>query len=236
MRAAGRIVALTLERLKKEAAPGVKTRDLDLVAAEEMARHGGRSSFLGYRGYPAHICASLNQEVVHGIPGERQLEEGDILSLDVGVVYDGYQADGAITVGVGQVSPLAQRLLEITQGALEAGIAQCRRGKWLGDISAAIQQYVEARGFAVVREYTGHGIGRDLHEEPQIPNFGVPGQGPRLRVGMTLALEPMVTAGGWLTRVEANGWTVVTQDGSLAAHFEHTVAIAPEAAEVLTAV
>jgi methionyl aminopeptidase len=234
MREAGRVVAQVLERLKKEAAPGRKTGELDGIAAEEIARRGARSSFLGYRNYPAHICTSVNNEVVHGIPGDRVLQEGDIISLDVGAILEGFQGDAAITVGVGKVSEQAGRLLGVTQGALETAIRRCRRGQRLGDVSFAIQKYVEERGFSVVREYSGHGIGRELHEEPQIPNFGLPGQGPLLRRGMALALEPMVNAGGWRTRLDTNGWTVLTDDGGLSAHFEHTVAITDGDAEVLT--
>ena len=234
MREAGRVVAQVLERLKKEAAPGRKTRELDRIAAEEIARRGARASFLGYRDYPAHICTSVNNEVVHGIPGERVLQEGDIISLDVGAILEGFQADAAITVGVGEVSEQARRLMEVTQGALETGIRHCLKGQRLGDVSSNIQKYVEERGFSVVREYSGHGIGRELHEEPQIPNFGLPGQGPLLRRGMALALEPMVNAGGWRTRLDTNGWTVLTDDGGLSAHFEHTVAITDGDAEVLT--
>lgn len=235
MRESGRVVALVLERLKKEVAPGRKTRELDRIAAEEIARRGARASFLGYRDYPANICASVNDEVVHGIPGERVLQEGDIVSLDVGAILEGFHGDAAITVGVGKVSEQARRLMEATQGALETAIGHCRRGQRIGDISFTIQKYVEERGFSVVREYSGHGVGRELHEEPQIPNFGPPGQGPLLRRGMTLALEPMVNAGGWRTRLDSNGWTVLTDDGGLSAHFEHTVAITDGDAQVLTA-
>jgi len=234
MREAGRVVAQVLERLKKEVAPGRKTGELDRVAAEEIARRGARASFLGYRNYPATICTSVNDEVVHGIPGERVLHEGDIVSLDVGAILEGFQGDAAITVGVGKVSEQARRLMEVTQGALEAAIRCCRAGQRIGDVSFSVQKYVEERGYSVVREYSGHGIGRELHEEPQIPNFGQPGQGPLLRRGMTLALEPMVNAGGWRTRLDSNGWAVLTGDGSLSAHYEHTVAITDGDAEVLT--
>ena len=235
MREAGRVVAQVLERLKKEVAPGRKTVELDRIATEEIARRGARASFLGYRNYPAHICTSVNDEVVHGIPGERVLREGDIISLDVGAILEGFQGDAAITVGVGRVSEQAGRLMEVTQAALETAIRHCRKGERLGDVSFAIQKYVEERGFSVVREYSGHGIGRELHEEPQIPNFGLQGQGPLIRRGMTVALEPMVNAGGWRTRLGANGWTVLTDDGGLSAHFEHTVAVTDGDAEVLTA-
>ena len=178
----------------------------------------------------------MNEEVVHGIPGDRALVEGDIVSLDVGAIYQGYQADVAVTVPVGEVSPLARRLIDVTRGALEAGIGAARVGARLGDISAAIQLHTESQGFSVVREYVGHGIGRDMHEEPQVPNFGLPGKGPLLKAGMTLALEPMVNVGGWRTRVGPDRWTVSTLDGSLSAHFEHTIAIAEGGAEILTVV
>lgn len=235
IREAGRIVALILERLVRALAPGMKTRELDRIAEEELGKYGAQSSFKGYRGYPASLCVSINDEVVHGIPGERVVGEGDIVSLDFGAIWEGFQADGALTVGVGEISPLAQRLVEVARGALWEGIGCCRPGARLGDASAAIQEFVESRGFSVVREYSGHGIGREMHEEPQVPNFGTPGTGPRLRRGMTLALEPMVNARGWLTRLAPNGWTVLTADGSLSAHFEHTIAITNGEAEVLTA-
>ena len=190
---------------------------------------------MGYRGFPANLCVSINDEIVHGIPGDRVLNEGDIVSLDFGVIYDGYHGDAAVTVGVGQISPAARRLIETTLGTLEKGIAAARAGGNLGDISAAIQGYAEGRGYSVVREYTGHGIGREMHEEPQVPNFGVAGTGPVLKKGMTIALEPMVNLGDWHTRLGGDQWTVLTADGSLSAHFEHTIAIAGEGAEVLTA-
>jgi len=234
MRRAGKIVAILLEGLSRVIKPGIKTKELDLMVEEGVARFGARASFKGYRGFPAHLCVSINDEVVHGIPGERELKAGDIVSLDVGVILDGFQADAAITLGVGEITTQAQRLIETTAGALWAGIAQCCYGKRLGDVSAAIQQYAESHGFSVVREYAGHGIGRELHEEPQIPNFGVPGQGPLLKRGMTLALEPMVNAGSWQTKLSPNQWTVLTMDGSLSAHFEHTVLITDGEAEVLT--
>lgn len=234
MRQAGRIVALILERLRHEIRPGMATAELDELTVREAERYGVKPSFKGYHGYPANLCVSVNDEVVHGIPGDRVLREGDIVSLDFGAIYEGLQADAAVTVGVGQISSEAQRLVEATQGALMAGIQRCRPGARLGDVSAAIQEYVESRGFSVVREYSGHGVGRELHEDPQVPNFGSPGSGPRLRQGMTLALEPMVNAGGWLTRVAPNHWTVLTADGSLSAHFEHTIVIAAGGAEVLT--
>lgn len=234
MRQAGRTLALILERLMQEIRPGMATAELEDITVQEVQRHRVKPSFKGYHGYPANLCVSINDEVVHGIPGERQLKEGDIVSLDFGVIWEGLQADAAVTVGVGEISPEAQRLLDATRGSLLAGIKRCRPGGYLGDVSAAIQEYVESRGFTVVREYSGHGVGRELHEDPQVPNFGSQGSGPRLRQGMTLALEPMVNAGDWLTRIASNQWTVLTADGSLSAHFEHTVVITGEGAEVLT--
>ncbi len=235
MRQAGRIVATVLEIMKSKVKPGMRTEELDAVAATEVERLGGKPSFKGYRGYPANLCVSVNDEIVHGIPGKRVLKEGDIVSLDFGAIYAGFQGDAARTVGVGRVSPAAQKLMDTTAGALSAGIKAARAGARLGDISATIQDYAESRGYSVVREYTGHGIGRNMHEEPQIPNFGVPGRGIVLRKGMTLALEPMVNIGGWLTKVGDNEWTVSTADGSLSAHFEDTIAITNGEAEVLTA-
>jgi methionyl aminopeptidase len=234
MREAGRIVARLLQTIAKEVKPGVRTRDLDAVCVEELARHGAQSSFLNYHGYPAHICTSINDEVVHGIPGDRTLCEGDIVSIDVGVKYRGFQGDGAVTVGVGKISQEARKLIEVTEGALHAGIGAAKQDVHLGEISAAVQSYVEANGFSVVREYTGHGIGREMHEDPQIPNFGERGEGPVLKRGMTLAIEPMVNAGIWKTKVRDDQWTVVTADGSLSAHFEHTIAVTNGRAEILT--
>ncbi len=234
MRQAGRIVAIVLETLAEEISPGIKTQQLEAICVQELARHKAKASFKGYRGFPAHLCVSVNDEVVHGIPGERVISEGDIVSLDVGAIFQGFQGDAAITVGVGKISPQAKQLLEVTQGALMAGIAAARCKAHLGDVSAAIQLYVESKGFSVVREYTGHGIGREMHEEPQIPNFGFLGQGPLLQKGMTLALEPMVNAGGWHTKVSDNDWTVTTADGSLSAHFEHTIVITDGEPEILT--
>jgi len=192
------------------------------------------SSFKGYRGFPATLCVSINEEIVHGIPGERVIQEGDIVSLDFGAIVDGFHGDAALTVGVGNISPQAKQLLQITKNCLEAGISVARAGAHLSDISAAIQHCAESRGFLVVREYTGHGIGREMHEEPQIPNFGPPGYGPVLRKGMTLAIEPMVNLGGWQTKVKNDGWTVVTADSSLSAHFEKTIVITDGEAEVIT--
>ena len=235
MRQAGRIVAAILERLKEEIEPGVRTRQLDSVALVELKKWGAKSSFKGYQGFPASLCVSVNDEIVHGIPGERLLVEGDIVSLDFGAFLNGFHGDAAITVGVGAISPEAQQLLEVTEASLMAGIKTARCGGCLGDISAAIQNYVEAKGFSVVREYSGHGIGKDLHEEPLVPNFGVHGEGPVLREGIVLALEPMVNAGGWRTRLANDRWTVLTADGSLSAHFEHTIVISNNDPEILTA-
>jgi len=234
MRQAGRIVARVLEVLKSQVRAGSKTKELDIIAARELTKLGGKPSFKGYRGFPANLCVSVNDEIVHGIPGERVLDEGDIVSLDIGVIFMGFQSDVAVTVGVGKVSFQAKELMETAEGALNAGIAAAHAEARLGDISAAIQHYAESRGFSAVREYTGHGIGREMHEEPQIPNFGLPGTGPVLKKGMTLALEPMVNAGDWRTRLGSDGWTVYTVDGSLSAHFEHTIAITDAEAEVLT--
>ena len=236
MRQAGRIVASVLEVLKKELRVGMKTKELDGIAARELKGMGASPSFKGYRGFPANLCVSINDEIVHGIPGERIIKEGDIVSLDLGAIYNGFQGDAAISVIMGNGSPQARKLVEASEGALEAGIAAARSGVRLGDISVAIQHYAESRGYSVVREYTGHGIGRQMHEEPQIPNFGRLGEGPELRKGMTLALEPMVNIGDWRTRVGSDGWAVSTADGSLSAHFEHTIAITDSKPEVLTAV
>ena len=235
MRQAGRIVATVLEVLKLQVRPGMKTKELDDIAAQEVDRLGAKPSFKGYRGFPANLCVSVNDEIVHGIPGKRVLQEEDIVSLDFGAIFRGFQGDAALTVAVGNVSPEAKRLMETTEGALRAGIAAAYPGVRLGDLSAAIQDYAESRGYSVVREYTGHGIGREMHEEPQIPNFGLPGQGPVLKRGMTLALEPMVNIGHWRTGVGDNHWTVSTSDGSLSAHFEHTVVVTDAEPEVLTA-
>ena len=234
MRQAGKIVAKTLQRLTEEIKPGIKTSHLDSVAASELKKYGAKASFKGYRGFPAYLCVSVNDEIVHGIPGERELNTGDIVSLDFGAIVNGFHGDGAITVGVGRISSKAQELVAVTEAALMVGIKEARNGAHLGDVSAAIQNYVETRGFSVVREYSGHGVGRDLHEDPLVPNFGPSGEGPVLRKGMTLAIEPMVTIGDWRTRVAGNKWTVLTVDGSLAAHFEHTIAISEDEPEILT--
>ncbi|MFC2024154.1 type I methionyl aminopeptidase [Chloroflexota bacterium] len=234
MRRAGRVVATVLGVLTKEVKAGMKTRELDAIAERELKSLGAKPSFKGYRGYPANICVSVNDEIVHGIPGERVLAEGDIVSLDLGAVVDGFQGDAAVTVGIGGISREAEGLLETTEAALKAGISEACPGARLGDISAAIQGYAESRGYSVIREYTGHGIGREMHEEPQIPNFGKAGTGPILEKGMALALEPMVSVGDWRTKVSGDRWTVLTTDGSLAAHAEHTVAVTGGGPEVLT--
>ena len=234
MRQAGRIVALTLAALAERIRPGMATLELDRLAEQMITQEGAIPSFKGYRGFPASLCVSINDEVVHGIPGKRLLREGDIVSLDVGAIYQGYQGDAAITVGVGHISKRAAALIEAAKGALAAGIAAARAGNRLSDISWAIQSYAEARGFSVVREYVGHGIGRDMHEDPQIPNFGPPGQGVLLKPGLTFALEPMLNTGGHAVRVKGDNWTVVTMDGGLSAHYEHTIAVTEGEPEILT--
>ncbi len=234
MRQAGRIAAVILKKIVEQIRPGMETKELDTIAEKELKNHGAKSSFKGYRGFPANLCVSINDEIVHGIPGKRVLREGDIVSLDFGAICNGFQGDAALTVGVGGISRKAEALIETTKGALEAGISAARAGAKLGEVSHAIQDYAESRGYSVVREYTGHGIGRDMHEEPQIPNFGLPDSGPVLKKGMTLALEPMVNAGDWRTRVGDDQWTVFTDDGSLSAHCEHTIAITDGEPEVLT--
>lgn len=234
MRAAGRLLAEVLTVLVERVRPGMSTADLDAIAAQAIQARKATPSFLGYRGYPAHICVSVNDEVVHGIPGKRMLKEGDVVGIDAGLIYQGFQADAAVSVGLGNVSPMVQRLIQTTEQAIYAGIAAARGGARLSDISAAVQQTVEAQGFSVVREYVGHGIGQAMHEEPQVPNFGPPGRGPVLWPGMALAIEPMVNVGDWRTKVGPDNWTVSTLDGSLSAHFEHTIAITEGEPEILT--
>jgi methionyl aminopeptidase len=234
MRQAGLIVAKVLERLKSEVRPGITTQELDNIAVAEVTRLGGIPSFKGYRGYPASICVSLNEEIVHGIPDQRKVKNGDLVSIDFGAIYGGFHGDSALTVGVGKLGARVEELMNTTEQALKAGIEACAVGARMGDVSFAIQKYVEAKGFAVIREYTGHGIGREMHEDPQIPNFGTPGQGPVLKKGMTFALEPMVSMGDWRTNVASNNWTVSTIDGSWAAHFEHSVAVTHKGPRVLT--
>ncbi|MFC2065788.1 type I methionyl aminopeptidase [Chloroflexota bacterium] len=236
MRQAGRIVATVLEILSQQVNPGMKTKELDIIALKETKRLGAKPSFKGYRGFPANLCVSVNDEIVHGIPGDRVLREGDIVSLDFGAIFMGFQGDAAVTVGVGEVSSEAEQLIETTRDSLQAGIAAARTKATLGDVSAAIQNYAESRGYNIVREYTGHGIGREMHEEPQIPNFGLPGTGPVLKKGMALALEPMLNVSDWRTRLGDDHWTVLTADGGLSAHFEHTIIITDAEPEVLTRV
>jgi len=232
MRKCGKILAAILDKLRAEVRPGIQTGQLDIIMAEESKKRGVIPSFKNYRGFPANLCVSVNDEIVHGIPGERILQEGDIVSLDVGAKLNGFHTDAAITIGVGRISKEAEELIAGTEGSLKSGIAQAVSGAQTGDISSAIQHYVESKGFSVVREYTGHGIGRDLHEEPQIPNFVVE-KGHLLRKGMALAIEPMVNVGDWHTKLAANQWTVLTADGSLSAHFEHTIVITDNGAEIL---
>ena len=234
MRAANALVAQVLAELAAMVTPGVSTLDLDAAAEKSVRAAGAEPAFKGYRGYPATLCASVNEQVVHGIPNKRPLEAGDIVSLDMGVKLNGFYGDSAVTVAVGPVSDDVKRLLRVTEEALEKGIAQVRIGGRISDIGHAIQQHVEANGFTVVREFVGHGIGASLHEEPQIANYGEPGRGPRLAEGMTLAIEPMVNMGKPAVKVLADDWTAVTRDGSWSAHFEHTVAVTKQGPLVMT--
>ncbi len=232
--AAARLVARTLDRLEREIRPGVTTGELDRIAEAFIVENGGRPAFKGYRGFPASICPSVNDEVVHAIPGERALREGDIVGVDVGVEMEGFYGDAARTFAVGEVRPEVGRLLRVAREALEAGIARARAGARVGDVSHAIQTHVEANGFSVVRELVGHGIGREMHEEPRVPNYGPADRGPKLMAGQVLAIEPMVNMGGFEVVTRPDGWTVATKDGSLSAHFEHTVAVGPDGAEILS--
>ena len=234
LKKANAIAAEVLHELKRSIAPGRTTRELDQVAEEVIRSRGAIPAFKGYRGYPASLCVSINEEVVHGIPGSRKLKEGDIVSLDVGANLNGYYGDAAITLPVGEVAQEVQRLLHVTERALSLAINKARPGNRLSDISHAVQAWVEGEGFSVVRDFVGHGIGRSLHEEPQIPNFGSPHQGPRLEKGMVFSLEPMVNEGTYEVRILSDGWTVVTADGKRSAHFEHTVAITDGEAEILS--
>lgn len=234
MRRVNRITARVRDALADRVRPGITTLDLGNAAGELIRSHGGTSAFYGYHGFPGQICVSVNDEVVHGIPGPRVIREGDIVSIDTGIRIDGFIGDTAITVAVGEISSEKQRLLDVTKAALNAGVAKAVVGNRLGDISHAIQTVVEAAGFSIVREFVGHGVGRDLHEDPQIPNFGKPGRGPVLKAGMTLAIEPMVNIGGAKVEILDDKWTVVTKDGSASAHFEHTVAVGLLAPEILT--
>ena len=234
MRRANRLVAQVLAAMMEEAAPGVTTAQLDRQAEKMCRQAGAKPAFKGYRGYPYSLCCSVNQEVVHGFPREDPLKEGDILSMDFGVILDGFYGDSATTVAVGQVSELAQSLMDATRQSLMAGIEQMRPGRQLGDVSAAVQEVVESRGFSVVRQFVGHGIGRSLHEAPQLPNYGTPGRGVLLKPGMVIAIEPMVNAGEHQVKVLGDGWTAVTMDGSLSAHFEHTVAVTDDGPRILS--
>ncbi len=234
MREAGRLVALAIQQMAEAIKPGITTGALDAIGERFLEKHGAKPSFKGYRGYSHAVCISVNEEVVHGIPGSRTLNEGDIVSLDIGAFKDGYHGDSAWTFPVGEIDPSAARLLNVTKECLIQGIAQARPGKTVGDISAAIQTYAEKNGYSPVRDLTGHGIGRSLHEEPSVPNFGRAGAGPRLRQGMTLCIEPMINMGKYDVVTLEDGWTVVTKDGKPSAHFEHTVLVADGAAEILT--
>jgi len=235
MRRAGAVVGSFFEEVRSLILPGVSTWDLELFADRFIARNGVRSAFKGYMGYPAHLCTSINEEVVHGIPSkDRVVREGDILSIDFGIVREGFYGDAAMTFPVGAVNGVSSRLLAATERSLAAGIGEVRPGNRLGDVSAAVQETVESEGFSVVRDFVGHGIGRSLHEDPQIPNFGKRGVGPKLLPGMILAIEPMVNAGGWPVEVLADGWTVVTRDRSRSAHFEHTVAVTEDGCRILS--
>ena len=234
MRRAGRVVGLVLEEMKKKAVPGVTTGELDKAAETIIRDHKAVPTFLGYQGFPASICASVNEQVVHGIPGKRVLKEGDIIGIDVGATLDGFVGDAARTFAIGRVSAEDEKLMKVTREALEKGIAQAVDGNFAGDIGHAVQQHVEAAGYSVVRDFVGHGVGRKLHEQPQIPNYGEPGKGAKLRNGMTIAIEPMVDVGTWEVRVLGDNWTVVTKDGSRSAHFENSIAITENGPEILT--
>jgi len=234
MRDAGKIVANTLAELEKAVEPGISTQELDKVSEDFIVKAGAAPAFKGYGGFPATICASINEEVVHGIPGLRKVETGDIISIDCGAVINGYFGDSAVTLAIGDITSEAQQLLDVTRESLFAGIDQAQVNNRLYDISSSVQTFVESKGFSVVRDYVGHGIGRNMHEDPQVPNFGKPGRGPRLQSGMTLAIEPMVNVGTYEVTTKQDNWTVVTRDGKLSAHFEHTIAITDNGPEILT--
>ncbi len=235
MRKAGHILAGVMDRLREIVRAGVTTLEIDEDVEAYIRQRGAKPAFKGYRGFPATVCISLNDEVVHGIPSaQRRVKEGDIVGLDLGCIVEGYYADCAFTLPIGEVPPAVQKLLDVTRESLDLAIKQCQPGRRLSDVSHAVQHHVESHGFGVVRAFVGHGIGRALHEEPQIPNFGDPGRGPQLRPGMVLAVEPMVTMGSWEVKILDDGWTAVTRDGSLAAHFEHTIAVTENGPEVLT--
>jgi len=234
MRLAGGILARVLNKVVLAVKPGIATQELDLIAVDLLKKEGVKAAFKGYNGFPASTCISVNEEIVHGIPNERGLREGDIVSIDLGVELEGYFSDACVTVAVGTISPKLKRLIDVTRKALNEGIKKAKAGNHLFDISAAIQRYVEIQGFSVVRQFVGHGVGKQLHEEPEVPNFGRPKEGPLLQNGMVLAIEPMVNMGGWEALMTANGWTAVTKDGLASAHFEHTVAITESGPEILT--
>ena len=234
MREAGKITAKILDLLRKSTKSGISTKELDIIAERETKALGAKPAFKGYGGFPGSVCISINDEIVHGIPGKRTLQDGDIVSYDYGVIVGGFYSDSAITVPVGEVSPLALNLIKTTEESMMAGIAMAHAGARLGDVSSAIQKYAESMGFSVIREYTGHGVGRDLHEDPIVPNFGVAGRGMELKNGLVIAIEPMLSAGTWKTKVGSDHWLVSTMDGSLSAHFEHTVCVRNGEAEILT--
>ncbi|WP_458415178.1 type I methionyl aminopeptidase [Schinkia sp. CFF1] len=234
MREAGKIVALTHQELKKHIKPGITTKELDNIAEKTIRYYNAIPSFKGYNGFPGSICASVNEELVHGIPGDRVLRDGDIISIDIGAKYNGYHGDSAWTYAVGSIDDETNKLLEVTEQSLYKGLDEAKAGVRLSNISHAIQTYVEAGGFSIVREYVGHGVGQDLHEDPQIPHYGPPNKGPRLKPGMVLAVEPMVNAGTRYVKTLSDNWTVVTVDGKMCAHFEHTIAITETGFEILT--
>ncbi|USK39169.1 type I methionyl aminopeptidase [Cytobacillus firmus] len=234
MREAGRIVALTHQELKKHIAPGITTRELDVIADRFIRKHDAIPSFKGYNGFRGSICASVNDELVHGIPGGRVLNDGDIISIDIGAKYNGYHGDSAWTYAVGQIDEESGRLMDVTEESLYKGLEEAKPGERLSNISHAIQTYAESNGFSIVREYVGHGVGQDLHEDPQIPHYGPPNRGPRLKPGMVLAIEPMVNAGSRYVKTLTDNWTVVTVDGKRCAHYEHTIAITESGYEILT--
>lgn len=229
-----KIVAQVLRDLREIVKPGVTTKDIEIFVEKKIAEKGAIPAFKGYRNYPSSVCTSVNDQVVHGIPSNLRLKDGDILSIDLGVYLDGFYGDGAVTLPVGRISPAAERLLKVTEEALYKGIEKARPGNRVSDVSSSIQRYVESHGYSVVRTFVGHGIGRSLHEEPQVPNYGNPGHGPRLREGMTLAIEPMVNEGTYEVKILDDGWTAVTADGSLSAHYEHTIVITKNSARILT--
>ena len=234
MRRAGAVVGAVIDLIKASVEPGMTTKDLDKIAYKEITRHGAKPTFKGYRGFPASICTSVNEQIVHGIPGKRVLLEGDIVKIDVGATMEGMIGDAAVSIAVGEVTPEAFALMDDTRLSLEAGIKAAQAGGRVGDIGAAVQDYGESRGYGVVREFVGHGVGRALHEDPQVPNYGQVGMGPLLRVGMCIAIEPMFNMGDWHTKILDDEWTVITADGKLSAHFEHSIAITEDGPEILT--